>query len=112
MDLVQFCTNHDILVQAHTSLAQGKPDLLQHIVVAEVAKETTLSSAQVVLKWNLQHGVAVVAKCTSEDHLKEVISILGGCPLSPDQMQRIDSIKGSSRLVAPPFMYKKGAPYS
>jgi DNA 3'-phosphatase len=112
MDLVQFCTNHDILVQAHTSLAQGKPDLLQHVVVAEVAKETSLSSAQVVLKWNLQHGVAVVTKCTSEDHLKEVISILGDCPLSPDQMQRIDSIKGSSRLVAPPFMYKKGAPYS
>lgn len=112
MDLVQFCTNHDILVQAHTSLAQGKSDLLQHGVIAEVAKETSLSSAQVVLKWNLQHGVAVVSKCTSEDHLKEVISIFEGLPLSSDQMQRIDSIKGSIRFVAPPFMYKKGAPYS
>jgi DNA 3'-phosphatase len=112
MELVQFCANHDILVQAHTALGQGKADLLENAVVVEIAKETGLSSAQVVLKWNLQHGVAVVPKCTSEDHLKQAIGVIGGEPLKSNQMQKVDSIEEHKRFVAPPFMYSKGAPYT
>ena len=112
VDLVQFCANHDILVQAHTTLGQGKTELLEHVVLVEIAKATGLSSAQVVLLWNLQHGVPVVTKCTSEDHLLQVSTILRRKSLSSKQMKMVDAIKGHMRFVAPPFMYKKGTTYA
>jgi diketogulonate reductase-like aldo/keto reductase len=78
----------------------------------EIAKATGLSSAQVVLLWNLQHGVPVVTKCTSEDHLLQVSTILRRKSLSSKQMKMVDAIKGHMRFVAPPFMYKKGTTYA
>jgi methylglyoxal/glyoxal reductase len=112
VDLVQFCANHDILVQAHTALGQGKTELLEHVVLVEIAKSTGLSTAQVALVWNLQHGVAVVLKCTSEDHLMQVNTIFNGKPLGSKEMKMLDAIKEHTRFVAPPFMYKKGKSYS
>jgi DNA 3'-phosphatase len=106
MQLVDFCARNDILLQAHTPLGQGKVNLLEHAMITRIAKETDMSSAQVCLQWNKQQGVAVVPKCKSEEHLKE----LQTCKvLSPDQMKDLDSLgRESHRFVAPPFMYGKG----
>jgi DNA 3'-phosphatase len=106
MPLVDFCARNDILLQAHTPLGQGKANLLEHAVITRIAKETGASPAQVCLQWNKQQGVAVVPKCKSEEHMKE----LQTCKvLSPDQMRDLDSLgRESHRFVAPPFMYGKG----
>lgn len=112
IELLNFCANHDILIQAHTPLGQGKTDLLENDVVMNVAKEAGLGSAQVVMKWNLQHGVALVPKCTSDQHLKEAVSSIGGTLLTSIQMETLDGIKAQKRFVAPPFMYRPRAAYS
>ena len=51
-------------------------DLKERDAVARVARETGKSAAQVLLKWNLQRGVAVIPKASSEAHLREN---LAGC---------------------------------
>lgn len=112
VELVQFCASHDILVQAHTALGQGKTELLEHPVLLEIAKGTGLSTAQATLVWNLQHGVAVVPKCTSEDHLAEINGIFHCKALGSKHMKMLDSIKECIRFVAPSFMYNKGTSYS
>ena len=61
-----------------------------------------MAPAQVVLRWNLQQGVLVAPKCTSEDHAKEIQST---SMLNPEEMKDIDSIEKGKRFVAPPFMY-------
>ena len=51
-------------------------DLKERDAVARVARETGKSAAQVLLKWNLQRGVAIIPKASSEAHLREN---LAGC---------------------------------
>ena len=62
-----------------------------------------MSSAQVVVRWNLQHGVCVVPKCSSKAHALELVSTKA---LSPGQMKRVDEMEASTsrRFISPPFM--------
>jgi len=103
-ELVEFCSNHDILLQAHSPIGQGKEDLLGHATVTKIAGETEKSAAQVVLAWNLQQGVAVVPKCSSEEHMQEVLAS-GSVGLSTEQLKALNEISETKRFVAPPFMY-------
>jgi len=111
-DLLDFCAQYDIVLQAHTPLGQGK--LLQNSVVIDIAQSAKCSPAQVLLQWNLQQGVAVVPKTGSESHLQEILwpSL---SPLSNQHMQTLNELvqpleKGSSgtsqikRFVDAPFM--------
>lgn len=116
-ELLDFCARHGIQLQAHSPLGQGRSEVLEQHVVVDISKATGLSPAQVVLKWNLQHGIAVVTKSTSDAHLSQLERLKGASGLTPLQMKSLDSIvflndNASKRFVAPPFMFKKGAPYS
>jgi len=112
-DLVEFCAQHDICLQAHTPLGQGTADLLGHATVTQIAGETGTTPAQVVLAWNVQQGVAVVPKCSSSEHMQDVLASRQLC-LTPEQMKALDEIgngRGSTatkRFVVPPFMYGSG----
>jgi diketogulonate reductase-like aldo/keto reductase len=114
--LLDFCTNNDILLQAHTPLGQGKSKLLEHATVARIAETNNRTAAQVVLQWNLGQGVAVVPKCSSESHVLELAGVATGAGLTPVQMEELDAIGSKAsdqqRFVEPPFMYKAGASYS
>ncbi|ACI65894.1 2,5-diketo-D-gluconic acid reductase A-like protein, partial [Phaeodactylum tricornutum CCAP 1055/1] len=70
-ELLDFCARHGIQLQAHSPLGQGRSEVLEQHVVVDISKATGLSPAQVVLKWNLQHGIAVVTKSTSDAHLSQ-----------------------------------------
>jgi diketogulonate reductase-like aldo/keto reductase len=104
MELVDFCARNNILLQAHTPLGQGRDELLANPVVERIVKESSMSPAQVVLRWNLQQGVLVVPKCSSKAHAKELFSTT---TLSTEQMKELDSLDNGNRFVTPPFMYGK-----
>ncbi|KAK3735975.1 hypothetical protein QZH41_014123, partial [Actinostola sp. cb2023] len=72
-DLLGFCRNHNIYLQAYTSLGHGK--LLAEPTVLDIARKHHKSPAQVLLRWALQHGVGVIPKSTSLEHMKENIQI-------------------------------------
>ncbi|KAG7340514.1 oxidoreductase, aldo/keto reductase [Nitzschia inconspicua] len=109
-DLIEFCSRHNILVQAHTPLGQGSEKLLGNDIIQKMANEVSLSPAQVVILWNLQQGILVVPKSTREAHAKELLSLLspGQKRLSPEQMKALDGLDKGMRIVAPPFMYGNG----
>ncbi|KAL3801506.1 hypothetical protein HJC23_000944 [Cyclotella cryptica] len=116
-DLLEYCQSQSIAVQAHTPLGHGNKLLLEHQTVLEVARNSGMSPAQVLLSWNLQQGVPVVTKFTSKEHSRDVTPLLQTeISLSPLHMKAIDHIGLSAvepiRFVAPPFMYKPGALYS
>jgi len=138
-ELLDFCTNVGIALQAHTPLGHGSAVLLENEVVQRIVAERGRSAtpAQVLLLWNLQQGVANVVKCSSAEHQREAIrcrlpfsgrtietdrgddgTVSPPDPplLAPSEMKLLDSIgidaSKRHRFVAPPFMYKPGAPYS
>ena len=107
MDLMDFCGRHNIHIQAHTPLGQGRDELLANDVVLSIARETSQSPANVVLQWNLQQGVSVVPKCQRENHMRELFQSKA---LSADHMKRLDGLGCGKRFVAPHFMFGS-APY-
>ncbi|CAJ1960046.1 unnamed protein product [Cylindrotheca closterium] len=101
-DLLDFCTQNDIFLQAHSPLGQGSDELLNQPLLKCIASETSMSTAQIVIRWNLQHGALVTPKCCTPDHANEILSTFA---LSSDQMKTIDSLDRGRRFVSPPFMY-------
>ena len=113
--LLDYCSRVGVLLQAHTPLAHGHNALLKHPAVRAVAAESGLSVAQVLLQWNLRHGVAVVPKCSSAAHAAECLAAAppAAAALTGGQMQALDGICAPGgrvhRVVAPPFMTRPEA---
>jgi diketogulonate reductase-like aldo/keto reductase len=113
-ELLDFCACQDIMLQAHTPLGHVKPELFEHEIVERIASERGDSVAQVLLKWNIIQRVATVVKCSSHDHQLAAVEVMDGSPLTPSEMEELDSIglNEQVRFVAPFFMFKSGAAYS
>ena len=105
-DLVDFCNQHDILLQAHSPLGQGS--LLDHVVVKKIAKRLKVSSASVLIQWNLIQNVAVATKCSSKKHMEDALAaIRDDMVLSNEDMKSLNGCNesGDERMVCPPFMF-------
>ena len=59
--------------------------------IKEIAEAHGKSPAQVILRWDLQHGVAVIPGSSNPDHQKENISVFD-FELTPEEMARIDAL--------------------
>lgn len=64
-DVLSLCAKHKIQVQAYSSLGEG--NLLQDPDI--VIPDSSLSRAQVLLRWAIQHGWAVIPKSSSPDRV-------------------------------------------
>ena len=70
-ELVEFCREHDIAVEAWGPLSQGKSDLLERDEIVEAAAAHGKTPAQVVLRWHVQQGRIVFPKTTKRERMIE-----------------------------------------
>lgn len=70
-DIVAFCREHDILVEAWGPLAQSKSDLLSKPEILRIASEHGRTPAQVILRWHVERGHIVIPKTAREERLDE-----------------------------------------
>lgn len=73
LDMLSFCTAREIVLQAYCPLTRGKR--LKDERLAEIAARHGKSTAQVILRWNLQHGVVPIPKAYREDHQRDNLDI-------------------------------------
>ena len=66
-------------------------ELLGDEVISEIAKAHGVSSAQVILRWNLQKGVVVIPGSSNPDHIQENTELFG-FELTKDEMERINAL--------------------
>ena len=96
-----YCAKEGIVVQAYASLggqdagkatlaALGGP-LLAHPAVLGAAAAHGTSAAQVLLRWALQKGCAVVPKTTSKARLAENLAV-GGFALTNTEVAALDAL--------------------
>jgi len=88
-DLLAYCREHDIVVEAAAPLARTR--IFDDPVLTDVAETHGKTPAQVALKWALEKGVVVLPKSTSEAHLRQNIDLFGW-DLAADEIDRIDAI--------------------
>lgn len=65
--------------------------LLGNETISRIAKAHGKSSAQVILRWDLQNGVVVIPGSSNPNHIKENISIFD-FELTPDDMAAINAL--------------------
>ena len=71
----------------------------QHPVIQEVARKYKRSPLVVLIRWGIQHGTSVLAKSSNPEHIRGNLEGCLGWELSPEDYQRICSIKFQLRLV-------------
>ena len=68
-ELVKFCQDHQIAVEAYSPLTHGQH--LTHPAVQAVADKHRKSTAQVLIRWGLQQGFAVLPKSSHQGRIIE-----------------------------------------
>ena len=97
-DLLGFCKRSGIVLTAYSPLARA--EVLGDEVLRDIAERHGKTAAQVSLRWLVQHGMVVIPKSTSVEHLRENMDIFGW-NLSKKEMDDIDSIGIFKRQVNP-----------
>eukprot|EP00879_Flechtneria_rotunda_P030345 GHRR01032968.1.p1 GENE.GHRR01032968.1~~GHRR01032968.1.p1 ORF type:complete len:299 (+),score=105.12 GHRR01032968.1:711-1607(+) len=92
-----------VVTVAHTCLARQDPELMQHPIVLQIAAETGKTANQVLLKYNLQRGVVVIPKATSQKHLEENFRDMFNWKLTNQQKVLLDTLDINKRFVNPPW---------
>ena len=92
-DVIPYIQEKGIVVQGwyplggrgHTAELLGDP------VISEIASAHGKSSAQVILRWNLQKGVVVIPGSSNPDHIQENTELFD-FELTDDEMERINGL--------------------
>ena len=92
-DVIPFIQEKGIVVQGwypfggrgHTA------ELLGDEVISEIAEAHGVTSAQVILRWNLQKGVVVIPGSNNPEHIRENIALFD-FELSAEEMKRIAAL--------------------
>lgn len=72
-DLVDYCHEHDIVVQAAAPLARAA--VLDDPVVIEIAEGHDVMPAQVVLRWALEKDIVVLPQSTTPSHIRANLNL-------------------------------------
>lgn len=68
-DLLQYCQQHNIQLQSYSPITRGKKlDDPRLLTLCNKYKKTP---AQLVLRWNLEHGISTIPKSVSKARLQE-----------------------------------------
>ncbi|OLS35107.1 aldo/keto reductase [Bacillus sp. MRMR6] len=98
-ELRNYCRNQEIQIEAWAPLGQGR--LLEHPVLREIAMAHNKSTAQVILRWDLQNGIVTIPKSVTESRIIENADIFDFY-LTENQMEEINSLNEDKRFGADP----------
>ena len=108
--LLRFCQQQDIAFTAFSPLgalsylslnmAEPSDTVLTEPSVVEIAAAHGRTPAQIVMRWGLQRGTAIIPKTSNSDRLRENISLFD-FQLTDTEMQTITSLDQHRRFNDP-----------
>lgn len=93
---------HQIVTQAYTPLALGK--LADNATVTSVAGEYGKTASQVLLRWNIQLGNAVVFRSANAEHIAGNLDVFD-FELATEHMDALNGLNDGTRLRPDPETY-------
>jgi len=103
-----FCRERNIQIVSYSPLGTGTwseiPSSSKPVadpVIKEIAEQHQVSPAQVILRWNLQHGWVPIPKSEDPARMRQNID-LEGFVLNAEVMQRIDALDRDQRFNVDP----------
>jgi D-xylose reductase len=108
--LLRYCQQESIGYTAFSPLGAGSyvplgmaaqsDSVLEHPLIVELASRHGKSPAQIVLRWGVQRGTAVIPKASQIEHLRENIQIFD-FTLSREELQSISALDQHRRFNDP-----------
>jgi diketogulonate reductase-like aldo/keto reductase len=100
-ELVEFCKQHNIRVQAYSSLGQGDSRLLSHPTVTKIASKLQKTPAQILLRWATQKNILVIPKSITNGRIIENMDCINW-EIPEFEMQQLDQFDASIRFCWDP----------
>ena len=102
-DLLAFCQAHGIVIEAYSPLTHGErlndPKLIA--VAKKYSSAKTKSTAQILIRWALQHGLVVIPKSSNRRRILENADVFD-FEISRDDMKLLDTFNENLRTCWDP----------
>ncbi|WP_226037820.1 aldo/keto reductase [Aquibacillus saliphilus] len=96
--LLDYCKSEGIQLEAWTPLMKGN---LNQPEITKLAAKHKKTPAQIVLRWDLQHGIVTIPKSVHQERIQENADIFD-FTLSEEDMKTIDQMNQDHRLGPDP----------
>ena len=80
--------DRDVVLEGYSALRGGT---LDHPVIAGIAERLGRTTAQVIIRWHLQHGFVVIPKSVNADRIRSNADV-GGFELTDDDLASLDAL--------------------
>jgi diketogulonate reductase-like aldo/keto reductase len=100
-ELANYCWAKGIAMQAYSPLGGTGGNLLENEVLNTLAKKYRKSSAQIVIRWDLQRDFVVIPKSVHKDRIISNIEVFD-FELSQEDMETINSLNRDQRFCPDP----------
>lgn len=95
----EYCKKQEIQVEAWSPLAQG--ELLDNEVLTQIAEKHGKSTAQVILRWDLQNEVVTIPKSTKEHRIIQNADVFD-FELNAEEVEKINALNQNHRVGPDP----------
>ncbi|MAG47302.1 aldo/keto reductase [archaeon] len=93
-ELLDFCKENNIQLVAYSPLTKGQR--LNDENLLEIGKKYSKTSAQIILRWAIQHGVIVIPKSGNKERISENLNIFD-FNIDEEDMKKLDSLNEDQR---------------
>ncbi|MFV9484951.1 aldo/keto reductase [Christiangramia sp. ASW11-125] len=98
-DILDYCKKNRIQYQAWSPLMRG--EILENELIGTIAEKYGKSEAQIVIRWDLQKGVATIPKSVNKQRIQENADVFD-FELTADEVAKIDDLEDNTRTGAHP----------
>jgi methylglyoxal/glyoxal reductase len=98
-EFIQYCKDKSVAVEAYSSLGNG--NLIGNKTIKEVAAIYGRSTAQIMIRWNLQRGVIVLPKSSHPDRIRENMKVFD-FNIADEHMKIISGLNDNTCCIGHP----------
>jgi diketogulonate reductase-like aldo/keto reductase len=118
-ELLAYCASTGMVVQAYSPLGSADSashlghkggNLLKNEIVVRVAQEVEKTPGQVLIRWALQRGTAVVPKSANPERIRQNIDVFDWS-LSAEQFSALSQLEPQVRLIRGDLCLQAEGPY-
>ncbi|MBS1668497.1 MAG: aldo/keto reductase [Bacteroidetes bacterium] len=99
-ELLEYCQKNKIQLQSYSPITRGKKFNDPRLV--SLCKKYDKTPAQIILRWNIEHGISAIPKSSKKERLKENFDVFD-FTLSKEDIAFMDSFNENFRICDNPM---------
>ncbi len=97
---LKYCNEHNIQLQSYSPLTRGEKFNDERL--QKLCKKYNKTPAQIILRWNVEHGISTIPKSSNKKRLQENFDIFD-LSLSKEDVELMDTFNENFRVVDDPM---------